>query len=136
MDYLPCKNRCTYNMDINKCNTQECNLNNCGIKVDDILAVEKKQTCLGCFFVWTVYIKCSKKFNHNQGAKAKAHFEGHEDKQDDDTDLSFNFDDDYNNNQEQLFLKNKADITDSKFNKGSKQFFKMKLNMNLVVLEV
>lgn len=123
MSYSPRKKRCTYNMDINKCNKQECNLNKSGIKVDNISAVEKNQTCLECFCIYMVCIQCSKKFNHNQGAKAKAHFEGHEDKQDDDTDLSFNFDDENNNNQEQLFLKNKADITDSKFNKGSKQFF-------------
>ena len=63
------------------------------------------------------------KKNHNQGAKAKSDFEGHEDKQDDDKDLSFNFDDKNNNNPDQFFLKNKGDITDSKFNKGNKQFF-------------
>ena len=36
MSYSLRKKRCTYNMDINKCNQQKCNLNNCGIKVDDI----------------------------------------------------------------------------------------------------
>ena len=90
-------------MDINKCNQHKYNLKNCGIKVDDISAVEKKKTRLNWFFVWMVCNKCSKKFYHNQGAKAKAHFEGHKDKQDDDTDLSLNFDDDNNNYQEQFF---------------------------------
>ena len=56
--------------------------------------------------------------------------------EDDDKDLKFNFDDENNINLNQLFLKNKADITDSKFNKGSKQFFKTKLIVNLVVLQV
>ena len=31
-------------MDINKCNQQECNLNNYGVKADNTSAVEKKQT--------------------------------------------------------------------------------------------
>ena len=73
MSYSPHKKRFTYNMDINKCNKQECNLNKSGIKVDNILAVEKKHTCLGCFCIWTVCIQCSMKFNHNQGAKTKSH---------------------------------------------------------------
>ena len=47
MSYSPHKKRCAYNMDINKCNKQECNLNKSGIKVDNNSAVEKKQTCLG-----------------------------------------------------------------------------------------
>ena len=117
-------------------NKQECNLNKSSIKVDNISGVEKKQTCIGCFCIWAVCIQWSKKFNHNQGAKDKTLFECHEEKEDDGKYLNFNFDDENNNNQEQLFLKNKADITDSKFNKGSKQFFKTKLIVNLVVLQV
>ena len=72
MSYLPCKKCFTYNMDINKCNQQKCNLNNFGLKVDDISAVEKKQICLNLFYERTVFFQCSKRFNQNQGAKAIA----------------------------------------------------------------
>ena len=54
------------------------------------------------------------------------------------TDLNFDINlqgDDNNNNQKQ-YLKNKADLSDSKLNKRSKQFFEMKLIMNFEVLEV
>ena len=91
-------------MHINNCNKQECYLNKSGIKVDNISAVEKNQICLGCFCIWTVFIQCSKKFNHNKGAKAKSYFEGNENKEDDDTYLIFNFDDEKNKNRDQLFF--------------------------------
>ena len=115
-------------MDINKFNQQTCNLKNCGNKVNDISTVDKKHTCLVWFLVWNVCIRFSKKFNHNQGAKDKTLFECHEEKEDDGKYLNFNFDDENNNNQEQSFLKNKADITDYKFIKGSKQYFQNEID--------
>ena len=49
MSYSPREKCFTYNMDINKCNTQECNLNKSGIKVDNISVVERSRIVLDDF---------------------------------------------------------------------------------------